>query len=142
MKNIAISDEEGGIYLYAGMKLAESDIDALEAVLDRLFGKMLKLEKHAPTPEGTRLNILEYSHDTLWKAQAEAKKSLEKMRNKVSDLSGRLNLNSSSHIRIQEAIGKNSSSIDQIAHILASNNKAAITRNKRLSDIEEFLGDL
>lgn len=160
MKNLSISDEKEGIYLYSGMVLAESDIDPLERIVSRLRSKIDKLEKHAPAPEGTRLNVLECSLVTLWKSHRKANKILEVLRNDVLALSHRLDLNRASRMRTQEEIDRTTKVIDRmddaflqeidrikkafdkIMVSLSLGDLAGIERDKRLSDIEEFIGDL
>lgn len=142
MKNISISDENEGIYLFSGMTLAESDIDPLERIFCRLLDKIAKFERSASTPEGARLNILEHSHDTLWKAHVEAKKILDEITPKVSSMSGRESINKIIHAKIYKQTDKQEDRIELLEEEYCQERREGRKRDERLSEIEEFLGDL
>lgn len=142
MKNISISDEKETIYFYSGKILGESDIYPLERIFGRLLDKIAELERNAPTPERTRVTILEYAQETLLKAQMETEKILDEMKPKVSDMSGREVLNTLSHARMYKEIDELQDFSERTEFELLQEKKAGRTRDKRLSEIEEFMGDL
>jgi glycyl-tRNA synthetase beta subunit len=142
MKNISIGDGGESIYLFSGMELTESDIDQIDRIKSRLHDRIVKLERGASALEDTRLNLLEHSHDTLWKSVVKTNKILEETKKKVSGEVGRQTLNQIAHARLYKEIDKNHNLIEHLAGVLARDSKAARERDKRLSDIEEFLGDL
>ena len=142
MKNIVISDEEEGIPFYAGMVVSESDLDALEKIWGRLFWKIQKLEKDAHTPWETRLNVIDHSLDTILKAQINTNELVKDAETKVVAISRRLDEMTAIHTRMCDAIDNNTDLVNKISVAHALDHLAAIKRDNRLSDIEEFLGDL
>ena len=139
---LTIRDEKDYIYLYSGMTLSESDINPLEGIVNRLFERIDKLEKNAPLPEGTRLNVLEHSHDTLWKAQIEAKKILEEMRVEIALVSRKFDHDHKAHTRIYKEIDYLKKTIERMDEKDFQRTETDIIRDKRISNIEEFMGDL
>jgi chromosome segregation ATPase len=142
MNSVVINDEFGGIRFYVGMEVKEGDLEILEGLMGRLFKKMRKLEKQAPTPEGTRLNILEYAMDTFRKEQIDAKKVLDEMKEEVATLAQRLNLNRKAHTRIYKELDDRSKAIEQLQYSYIDDVKNRKRMDRRLSDVEEFVGDL
>lgn len=142
MNSVVINDKFGGIRFYVGMEVKEGDLEILEGLMGRLFKKMRKLEKQAPTPEGTRLNILEYAMDTFRKEQIDAKKVLDEMKEEVATLAQRLNLNRKAHTRIYKELDDRSKAIEDLQYLYTEDVEARKKGDKHLTDIEEFIGDI
>ena len=142
MRNISISDEKGNINLFRGKTLDDDDMESIQRILYGLYDKINKLENRAPTPEGTRLIILEYSHYTLWKAQVETSKVLEELKEEVATLSLSQNFYQKSHARQYKEMCEYGKAIKQLQYLYTKDIEGQKRQDKRLSDIEEFLGDI
>lgn len=142
MKIVSISDEKGNVNLFQGKTLDDDDMESIQRIIYGLYDKINKLENQAPTPEGTRLIILEYSHYTLRKAQMETSKVLEESKEEVATLSQSQNFYQKSHARQYKEMGEYDKAIKQLQYLYTKDIEGQKRQNKRLSDIEEFLGDL